>query len=280
VPYDAPPLERGVVERFVHRVRDLHVDQAIVFTSFHQSALPLALLLRLADVPRIAASSDDYPGSLLDVRHYPTATAHEVERSLSLAAAAGFTLDRADDRRIRLRAPLPAWRPFADRYVVVHPGASVPARRVPTELARRTVDALVDDGWRVAVTGAASESPLAQVICGPERDDVVDLTGTTDLASLAGVLTGASAVVTGNTGPAHLAAAVGTPVVSVFAPVVPYERWRPWGVEVAAVGDQRIDCAGCRARACPHVGQPCLASIDPAAIVGAVARLAGQVVTP
>ena len=58
----------------------------------------------------------------------------------------------------------------------------------------------------------------------------VDLAGRTDLADLASVLRGAEAVVVGNTGPAHLAAAVGTPVVSLFAPVVPAERWHPWGV--------------------------------------------------
>src|SRR3712207_7032811 len=46
----------------------LAVDEALVLTSFHQSALPVALLLRLAGVPTIAAYSDDYPGSLLDVR--------------------------------------------------------------------------------------------------------------------------------------------------------------------------------------------------------------------
>ena len=49
----------------------------------------------------------------------------------------------------------------------------------------------------------------------------------TSLAELAGVLERAACVVVGNTGPAHLAAAVGTPVVSLFAPVVPAERWAP-----------------------------------------------------
>ena len=58
-----------------------------------------------------------------------------------------------------------------------------------------------------------------------------------DLAGLAAVLAGAGVVVVGNTGPAHLAAAVRTPVVSLFAPVVPAERWRPWGVPGTLLGD-------------------------------------------
>ena len=57
---------------------------------------------------------------------------------------------------------------------------------------------------------------------------MVDLGGRTTFAELATVLAAAEAVVVGNTGAAHLAVAVGTPVVSVYAPTVPASRWRPW----------------------------------------------------
>ena len=88
---------------------------------------------------------------------------------------------------------------------------------------------------------------------------MVDLGGATTLPELAGVLAGADAVVVGNTGPAHLAAAVGTPVVSLFAPTVPAARWRPWGVphELLFVD---VPCAGCRARVCPVARAPCLSA--------------------
>jgi hypothetical protein len=82
--------------------------------------------------------------------------------------------------------------------------------------------------------------------------------------------------VTGNTGPAHLAAAVGTPVVSLFAPVVPAERWRPYGVPSVLLGDQRAECAGTRARRCPTPGHPCLDGIDDAEVLAAVAALSGD----
>src|SRR4051812_45863068 len=72
-------------------------DAAVVSTSFHQSALPLALLLRFAGVPFIAAISEDYPGSLLDVRHRDPGEVHEVERALGLAIAAGFPPAPDDD---------------------------------------------------------------------------------------------------------------------------------------------------------------------------------------
>jgi ADP-heptose:LPS heptosyltransferase len=92
----------------------------------------------------------------------------------------------------------------------------------------------------VAVTGSAAERELTAFVAG---DDGVDLGGATTFAGLARVLAAADAVVVGNTGPAHLAAAVGTPVVSVFAPTVPAVRWRPWRVphELLWIGGVRVE---------------------------------------
>ncbi|MBX6357074.1 MAG: HAD-IIIA family hydrolase, partial [Micromonosporaceae bacterium] len=86
------PLQRSEVDELVARLAAIGADEAILFTSFHQSALPLALVLRMAGVRRISAISDDYPGSLLDLRHRVPLGLPEAERALSLAAAAGFVL--------------------------------------------------------------------------------------------------------------------------------------------------------------------------------------------
>ena len=88
-----------------------------------------------------------------------------------------------------------------------------------------------------------------------------------------GMIADARALVVGNTGPAHLASAVGTPVVSLFAPTVPAARWRPWRVAHRLLGDQAIACAGCRARVCPIPGQPCLAGVGVRDVLRAIASL-------
>lgn len=269
----APPVDRADVLGLVDRLAGLAVDQAFILTSFHQSPLPLALLLRLAGVPTIAATSVDFPGQLLDVRHAYLDDVHEVEQSLSLVATLGHRLPDGDDGRLRLRGPLPPVRPFDDPYVVVHPGASVPARGYDAERAARLVDLLVEAGRRVVVSGGPGERDVTAAVAGPPRDAVVDLGGRTDLGGLASVLEGADVLVSGNTGPAHLAAAVGTPVVEVFAPVVAPHRWRPWGVPAVLVGDLDIACAGCRARTCPFPDQPCLRDATPEALADAVAAL-------
>jgi ADP-heptose:LPS heptosyltransferase len=153
---------------------------------------------------------------------------------------------------------------------VLHPGASVPARAWPPQRCAEGVAALRAAGHRVVVTGAPGEVALTATVAGAEG---IDLGGATSFAVLAEVLRGADAVVVGNTGPAHLAAAVGTPVVSLFAPVVPPVRWAPYGVPHVLLGDQDAPCRGTRARECPVPGHPCLAGVPPEDVVAAVARL-------
>jgi ADP-heptose:LPS heptosyltransferase len=275
---DAQPerVTRKAMDSLVDRLTDLDLDQAVILTSFHQSPLPLALLLRMARVPTIAAVSVDYPGSLLDVRHRVDDDLHEVARGLSLVATLGYRLPVGDEGGLRVRRDLGADVPDlgGGGYVVVHPGASVPARAWAPERHAALVDALAGAGRRVVVTGGADERALTAMVAGPRRAGVLDLGGKVDLAGLVEVLGRARVVVVGNTGPAHLAAAVGTPVVSLFSPVVPAARWRPWGVPHVLLGDQEAPCAGSRARACPVPGHPCLDDVPVGEVVAAVERLA------
>jgi ADP-heptose:LPS heptosyltransferase len=245
------------------------VDEALVLTSFHQSPLPLALLLRLAGVPRIGAISVDYPGSLLDVRHTVPDDVHEVERALSLATAMGYPPAAGDDDRLRIRGAGADDRDPA--RVVVHPGASVPARAWAPERHRDLVATLAAEGRDVIVTGGPGERELTRGVAGTVA---TDLGGETSLADLAGLIAGAGCLVTGNTGPAHLAAAVGTPVVSLYAPTVPAVRWRPWRVPHALL-HRDVPCAGCRARVCPIPGHPCIDDVTVDEVLAAVGRLAG-----
>jgi lipopolysaccharide heptosyltransferase III len=274
VGFAPPPTSTAQFERTVARLGEIGARQAFVFTSYHQSPLPLALMLRLAGVPTIAAASVDYPGSLLDVRH-GAIVGHEVEQALSLVGTLGYALPAGDQGRLEVKGPLPRTAPFDEPYLVVHAGASVPARGIDVAVATALVGHLLDDGWCVALTGSAQEAATTRRIAAAHGGRIVDLAGTLELAGLAGVLAGAAAVVAGNTGPAHLAAAVGTPVVSVFAPVVPLERWAPWRVPTVVLGDQTVPCRGCRARSCPIPGQPCLRPVTGPALADAVRSLVG-----
>lgn len=283
---DASPLPttRSSMEHLVDVLAGGRADEALILTSFHQSPLPLALLMRMAGIERIGAISTDYPGSLLDLRHQVPDDIHEVERALSLAEAAGYRPAPGDDGRLRVH--LAHNRPPAfhlpEPYVVVHPGASVPARAWPVRRSAELVRALTARGHHVVLTGGDSESSLTGRLAGAATGpgSVTDLAGRTEFPDLAAALSGAAAVVCGNTGPAHLAAALGTPVVSIYAPTVPAVRWRPWRVPHVLLGDQGIACAGCRARECPVPGHPCVGDIPPATVVAAVEHLMGRETGP
>ncbi|KUI15806.1 glycosyl transferase [Mycobacterium sp. GA-1285] len=278
VDFDSPELTAGQVEALVKQLRDVAPERAYIFTSFHQSPLPLALICRMASVPWVGAISEDYPGTLLDLRHHVPDGVPEPERALSLARAAGCELSEGDDGTLRVRRlpPLPAdiAESLGDTpFVVFHPGAAVPARRPTTERSVRMVDALVTAGYRVVVTGDPGERELTGVVAG---DSAIDLGGRTTLATLAAVYAAGRVVIAPNTGPAHLAAAVGTPVVSLFAPVVPASQWTPYGTSVIRLGDQQAACRFTRARICPVPGHPCLDGITDDELLGAVDRIGGR----
>jgi hypothetical protein len=272
---DPPPLTEKSAQVLIGWIQELAPDRALILTSFHQSPLPLAVLLRMAGVPWIGAISEDYPGSLLDLRHHVVGDPPEALRALSLAEAAGFSLPEGDDGRLAVRKPLPDMTAVTGEpgYVVVHPGASVVARQVSAARCAEFAKALAAAGHRVVVTGAAGERELTREVAAGQ---FLDLGGATNLPELASVLAGASVVVAPNTGPAHLAAAVGTPVVSLFAPVVPVSRWAPFAVPVIVLGDQDAACRGTRARECPVAGHPCLESITPEQVVEATGELSAN----
>lgn len=277
-----PPVAPAELEALLELLRRGRYDEVVVLTSYHQSPLPMALLAKWAGIPRVAGTSDAFPGALLDVRHRRmpqgddpgVGGGHEVEAMCALVEAAGHP--RTGDERLRVVHPA-APVELGDGYVVVHPTASVPARAIGVAPAALHARALAAEGWRVVVTGGPGEQDVGRAVT-PRGG--VDLTGRTSMAELAGVLSGAAAVVVGNTGPAHLAAAVGTPVVSIFAPVVPLERWRPWGVPLVVLGDQLAACALSRARTCPVAGHPCTTSVTPREVVDAVHSLVGAPVSP
>lgn len=280
------PVDRATGSDLVETLAGLDVDEACIFTSFHQSALPTALLLRQAGIRRIAGISEDYPGSLLDVRHRVEEEIPEPERALSLALAAGFDLPAGDDGRLRVSMPLAPLNGLAppEPYVVLHPGTSVPSRAWPVTRFAETADLLRRYGWAVVVTGTPAEQYLAEAIVSAtpaaSEPPIHDLTGRTSFAELAAVLARASALVVANTGPAHLSAAVGTPVVSLFAPTVPAVKWAPYGVPRVLLGDQGAACRDSRATHCPVPGHPCLNSVTAHDVLTAVDQLIGPAPMP
>ncbi|MEU1127427.1 glycosyltransferase family 9 protein [Streptomyces sp. NPDC005899] len=146
---------------------------------------------------------------------------HERERWCRFLRAYGIDAD-ADD----VRLPPPSRPSPVPGAVVVHPGADAPARCWPAGRYAEVVRRLAAAGHRVVVTGGPGEQELAAMVAsgaglGPEHV----LAGRLPFAELSAVVAGAACLLSGDTGPAHLAVAHGTPSVTLFGPVPP----RLWG---------------------------------------------------
>lgn len=148
--------------------------------------------------------------------------AHEVLRWCRLIESAGMPADPGD-----LGLAVPAGGPAVPGCVVVHPGASAPARRWPPGRYAVVARALAATGRPVMVTGGAAERALAaSVVRDAGLPESSLLAGRLDLAELAALVAHADLVVCGDTGVAHLASAYRTRSVLLFGPTSP-ARWGP-----------------------------------------------------
>lgn len=268
----------------VAALRDLRLDAAVIFTSFRQSSLPQAYLCYLAGIPLRLAASIDGPGSLLTTRHrHPEHMMHEVERALDLVGAVGL---RATRRDLVMRVPaaardaalawLAAARPggAAGPLVVIHPGCSMPARTYPWEMFAEVAGlAQRQLGATVVVTGAADEAGLVARVC-ERAPGAVAAAGALAFPELCGLIDAADLVITNNTGPMHIAAALKTPVVALFALTNPPEQWGPWMVPHRQLFHD-VPCRLCYSKTCP-TDHACLRRVSPDQVLAAAAGLLGE----
>jgi ADP-heptose:LPS heptosyltransferase len=113
--------------------------------------------------------------------------------------------------------PLPACAPQSDApLVLLQPGSSDPRRCWPPASFAAVGDALAAMGARIAVNGTSEEAPLVRRVVRAMRHPAIDLSGKLDLGGLCGLIEGAACVVSNDTGPLHLALAIGTPCVGIF----------------------------------------------------------------
>lgn len=158
-----------------------------------------------------------------------------------------------------------------ERLVLLNPHCRKEANIWPAERFEKLAERLLaEPGVRVAVTGGPVAKELCDTIAAAHGDKVWRADGAFSLLGSAELIRRASAFVTGDTGPMHIAAAVGTPLVAIFGPADPL-RTGPYTAE-AIVINKRLPCAPCFAKHCPLTDTPkkCLTDISPAEVFAAV----------
>jgi ADP-heptose:LPS heptosyltransferase len=108
-------------------------------------------------------------------------------------------------------------------------------------------------------------------------ESATSLAGQTTFPELAALIRLSDLVVTNNTGPMHVAAALKTPVVALFALTNPPDQWQPWQVPHRLLYEP-TPCALCYTRHCP-LDHQCLAGVPPAAVLRAAAGLLEETVS-
>ena len=147
---------------------------------------------------------------------------------------------------------------------MMHPGASCPSKRWPKEnfrhLARNILNA---SPGKVLIIGDKQEAERARFIAAADPERIIHLAGELSLKELAALFSMSRALVSNDSGPVHLAAAVGLGVVSIFGrnqAGLSATRWRPLGDRHVVV-QKNVGCVTCLAHACP-IDFECLKAIS------------------
>ena len=266
----------------IERLRARGFDAAVIFTVYSQNPLPAALFCQLAGIPRRLAHCRENPYALLtdwvkeeEPEHF---VRHEVQRQLDLVATVGshsvderLSIAVSDAARESVRAKLTAHGvDLSAPWLVVHPGATAPSRRYPAELFAEAARLIaLEHGEQVVFSGSAAERELVDGIRHAMLEPSFTVAGELDLAELVALVAEAPLLVSNNTGPAHIAAATGTPVVDIYALTNPQHT--PWRV-ASRVLSHDVPCKYCYKSVCPRRHHDCLRLVSPES----VARAAGE----
>ena len=213
---DRPPSPAAAVDRFFARMRTERFDLVVQLQGGGRHSNPFVRRLGA----RVTAGSQAPDAPPLDRTVPYTGHQHEIHRFLEVAALVGATPVTLEPRlqvTAADRAEAAAALPEDDRpLVVLHPGANDPRRRWPVERLAVVGSELARKGARLAVVGTAADQPLVDRLLDGLDGEAADLAGRLGLGGLAGLLEQATILVGNDSGPRHLAAAVGTATVAVY----------------------------------------------------------------
>ena len=249
-----------------------------------QGLLKSAVLARAVRGRRVVGFTREHLREPLARRLYtsavdPAPATHVIDMNMALLSAVDVR-----DRHTRFPLVIPpsatvdsVIQRFPEGYVLINPGAAWPNKRWPAACFGAVAAALKDVyGKRSLVVWGPGERALAQEVV-TTSGGAADVSPPTTIQELTGIARAAHLVISGDTGPLHLAAAVGTPIVSLFGPTRA-ERNGPWALYDIVIS--RTDRCECHyERRCRRAGAaastdslPCIMGIGVDEVLDAVAR--------
>jgi len=270
--------ERSGVKSFFHQVNEWkqrEFDLAVLF----QNAFEAAAISFMARVPRRVGYATERRAFLLtdavavpewkNERHeifYYLNLVAELEKILTGTSPESSVPDFAisvndNQKREAQRLLIERQADHRKPLVLLCPGSvNSRAKRWPAERFAALADQFADTGATVALIGAAGELDVSKTVAAMTQRPPLVLTGQTSVSEVMALISIADVLITNDTGPAHIGAAVGTPTLVIFGPTNPLTT-HPFG-PAGQIIRQPPDCAPCMLRDCP-IDHRCMTAIGP-----------------
>lgn len=293
IPFDLPWVQsnrahgRDKLAALIGLLREKQFDATVIFNVQSQNPLPSALVCYEAGIPRILGYCRENPYELLtDWVPDPeilVATRHEVDRQLALVATVGST---TTDNRIRMSVSTKSQHSalemlsemgvhMTEPWLVLHAGVSEPKRQFGAEKYSQAARQLRDDlGYQILLTGSKTEWDYVETIRQTVGDNAYNLAGAFPLEDFISLIAQAPVLISNNTGPVHIASAVDTPVVVLYAMTNPQHT--PWMVPNRVLYFEVPEQLRSRNQLLQHFPEPAEPLASPEGIVQAVQELVGQ----
>ncbi len=274
----APRVDSQSEFDMIEQLREAHFDAAIIFTVYSQNPLPSAFLCYMAGIPLRLAHCHENPYQLLtDWIKDPEPDQlirHEVRRQLDLVASIGCEIE---DTRLKLNVDRQSIlrvqslvQNIPQPWIIIHPGATAISRRYPPELFATVAESLLELGIQIIFTGTGDERELVRSIQSRMTQPSYSLVDRLTLSELSALLSFAPLLISNNTAPVHIAAAVQTPVVDLYALTNPQHT--PWNVPNRTLYHD-VECRFCYKSICPEEHSHCLRLVKPEQVVQAAIEL-------
>jgi lipopolysaccharide heptosyltransferase II len=276
VAFDEAPFLSGAAEqaRFAAEIRRGRFDTALFL---HRSATRAFLALAGGVRRRIGYGGWKRAWLLTRTVPPPAEPVHRVDHYLGVLEGAGA---RPAGREVELSVTPEGRRAWGELraaceplrrgpYAVLHPGGNWALKRWPVEHFARLVRYFEGRGVATAVCGTPQERPLADaLVAASPQGSAVSLSGRTTVESLAALMSESFCVVSNDSGPLHLGAAVRAPLVALFGPTRS-DRTGPLSFGPVCVIERRVGCElPCTFGSCHH--RVCLEGLDPDEVIGRI----------
>ena len=266
------PRPAGISEwmRIINSIRKSRFDLALLFPNSFESAV----MIFLGGVPqRIGYATDGRRWLLTNSLKPASGKHHQVHYYLALAGALSAEVthpsisieanaeEKAQAERLLASEGVSPGR----RYLVLNPGAAYgSAKRWNEEGFADAGDTLATElDLDVAIVGSEKERSIGESIQKRMRSRVAVLSGRTSMETLIGVISGSSLVLTNDSGPMHVAAALGIPTVAIFGSTDDVVTG-PWGPRARVVREP-VECSPCMLRECP-IDHRCMTRVSAEAV--------------